>query len=415
MFYLFLVLSKLHVAASFLKVATTGGFCRSVPSPTTKHAIPSNPTTSKEYTYEQLHGKTLLSVQECIDVYQHHCTKPSEQTTSRPIFIDASWYHRPDPVTQTLRNPIHEYQMGPRLPSAHYLDIDAIATTYELFPMDNPLQLPHMMPPPLLFEMAMDAYHIRKEDHVIIYARRGAVFTPRTWFLFIAMGHDENRVHLMQGSLEDWMESGGEVELHSLIGVDAVNGDAEKHNCFDDGVLNVTKLFHISQNKSTKYQVNTSRATHICDKQEVLEAVNQYLANERSPKNKPASENKMIILDTRGSGYNQKGHMPSAIHLPYRSLVNPLNPLQLLPKEKLRNLFVERGIDYLDPHTKIILSCGSGVSVCHGYLALKLLGREVSEENTRIYDGSWKEWGRLEEDLPRVLPGNVAKSDTADT
>ena len=107
--------------------------------------------------------------------------------------------------------------------------------------------------------------------------------------------------------------------------------------------------------------------------------------------NSSDDENETIILDTRGSSY-AKGHMPSAIHLPYAQLVNPNNSLILKPTSEIKQMLDDRGVDYLNPNKKIILSCGSGVSVCHGYLALKQLGREMSEENTRIYDGSWTEW-----------------------
>ena len=359
-----------------------------------------------------LYGKTLVSVSECIEAYQMQQEQHSN-TNLRITFIDASWYHRPDPKSNVMRNPIYEFQTGPRIPNAHYLDIDSLATSYELFPSQNPLNLPHMMPPSDLFGKAMDAYGICNEDHIVIYAKRGAVFTPRTWFLFVAMGHPLSKVHLMQGSLEDWIEAGGDVETHSMIESGFTRVSGKKYDdCFFGGILNITALYHSKNKVDASYEVRRSKASNICSKEEVLQAVNAHIKNQQSETNDSKTQedtSQSIIIDTRGSGYTQKGHMPSAIHLPYRILLNPLNPLQLLPKSELHTIFSDRGIKYDDPNLKIILSCGSGVSVCHGFLALLLLGREISEENTRIYDGSWKEWGRLDEDLPRILPDEITR------
>ena len=367
----------------------------------------------------ELYGKTLISIQDCISAYadKQYQQKSQDATnnneTPRPskvVFIDASWYHRPDPITNQLRSPSQEYINGPRLPHARYIDIDAVATTYDLFPQLNPNNLPHMFPPPQLFGMVMDAYNIHNDDHIIIYARRGAVFTPRMWFLFVGMGHDENRVHLMQGSLEDYMENGGVVEEYSLLSEDEEDDEAEEKEMyytdkyskyFEDGILNVARLYndlHSSSLSSPRYNVAVSQAKHICCKKEVLDAINSNLSNSSS--NEDSGDNDTIILDTRGSAY-AKGHMPSAIHLPYASLVDPNNSLVLKSPSALKQMFEERNIDYLNPNKKIILSCGSGVSVCHGYLAMKELGREITEENTRIYDGSWTEW-KDDPTLPKI-------------
>ena len=371
----------------------------------------SDTATDDSSTFSSLYGNTLVSVQDCIEAHRQQQQTTVKQA-SKVAFVDASWYHRPDPITNIMRDPIQEFQTGPRIPKAHYVDIDALATTYELFPDENPLNLPHMMPPPSLFGKAMDAYGIGNDDHVVIYAKRGAVFTPRAWFLFLSMGHDVNKLHLMQGSLEDWIEDGGMVETHSLFEVDLHRNFGVGHgDFFQDGILNVAKLHHERRDDKTNlgYQVDCFRAAHICEKNEVLQAVNGHIANQQEQSNNLANAAwaNTIIVDTRGSGYKKKGHMPSAIHLPYRSLLNPSNPLQLLPKSELHKILTEKGIDYQDSNLKIILSCGSGVSVCHGFLALKLLGRDINEENTRVYDGSWKEWGRLDLDLPRILPGDM--------
>jgi len=45
----------------------------------------------------------------------------------------------------------------------------------------------------------MDSFGITNDDHVVVYGKKGCVFTPRTFFLFRSMGHDPARVHLMQG------------------------------------------------------------------------------------------------------------------------------------------------------------------------------------------------------------------------
>ena len=177
----------------------------------------------------------------------------------------------------------------------------------------------------------------------------------------------------MQGSLEDWIESGGEVDCRSLEEdhVDGVPHAEGYEDCFDRGILNVSKLYRsrCGRGADVRYRTGVSRAANICDKHEVLRAVNEH----------SSLSSNTVIIDTRGSGYTRKGHMPSAIHLPYRRMVDPSNPLVLLPKEELHDLFVSRGIRYRDPNLKIILSCGSGVSVCHAFLALTILGREITE------------------------------------
>eukprot|EP00581_Thalassiosira_minuscula_P017999 CAMPEP_0183731770 /NCGR_PEP_ID=MMETSP0737-20130205/36377_1 /TAXON_ID=385413 /ORGANISM="Thalassiosira miniscula, Strain CCMP1093" /LENGTH=404 /DNA_ID=CAMNT_0025964587 /DNA_START=147 /DNA_END=1361 /DNA_ORIENTATION=- len=364
-------------------------------------------SSSSDDGFHQIYDKTLVTIQQCRDALNNE--EQQRQTQPKIVFVDGSWYHRPDPTTGLLRNPSLEFSTGPRLPNARYVDIDAIATTNELFPEQNPKGLPHMMPPPKLFVLAMDAYNIGNDDHVIIYARRGALFTPRVWFLFMSMGHDPKRLHLMQGSLEDYAEEGGgSVETHSLMGTNDQYSEVVGKsciNCFDQGILNTTRLYHAYYSTTKpQYHSNVTSATNICGKIEVLEAINDILDKGNSQRKiTKESFKKAVILDTRGSGYAKKGHMPSAIHLPYTKIATAANSLVMNPKTELKKLFEERGVDYSDPELKIILSCGSGVSVCHGYLALKELGRDITEENTRIYDGSWAEWGK-EDGLPKVLP-----------
>lgn len=325
---------------------------------------------------------TLVSVKQCADIVNEQ----REEMLSSVVFIDGSWYHKPDPTTNKMRNPAEEFKVGPRMPQSKYLDIDAIACSNDLFPELNPKDLPHMMPPKRWFALAMDAYGISNEQHIIVYARRGALFAPRVWFLFLSMGHDPNKIHVMQGSIEDYIEQGGPVEEGWLP--EAI-GQTEYAKFFDSGILNVTQLHIEHYHESTTPQYIAREATHICGKEAVRQAV---------------EGDGTVILDTRSSGYKKYGHMPGSLHLPYSKIASEGNALVVNSESALKELFVTRNVDYLDANQKIILSCGSGVSVCHGFLALKLLGREITEENTFIYDASWAEWGQ-EDDLPKILPG----------
>ena len=79
------------------------------------------------------------------------------------------------------------------------------------------------------------------------------------------------------------------------------------------------------------------------------------------------------------------GHIPSAANLPWKTMV--ADDMTLKPQSELREHIEEAGI-HIDAEDTV-LYCNSGVSACHGMLALEVAGAR----NLRIYDGSWKEWG----------------------
>ena len=143
-----------------------------------------------------------------------------------------------------------------------------------------------------------------------------------------------------------------------------------------------------------------------------------------------------VIIDTRGSSFAKKGHIPGAIHIPYSSLSQLEDPLRLKSKTELVQIiydaFVMNGImntidddnndndennnDDSDDNSLVLLSsleeffrqrgpplltCGTGVSVCTLALVLQeLFGSSnttssgVWPAEPYIYDGSWNEWGK---------------------
>ncbi len=63
----------------------------------------------------------------------------------------------------------------------------------------------------------------------------------------------------------------------------------------------------------------------------------------------------------------------------------------LLKKKEIVNLIKKLDIDI---KKDIICSCGSGVTACILKFAIELINKD---KNTKIYDGSWSEWGTIKD------------------
>jgi thiosulfate/3-mercaptopyruvate sulfurtransferase len=303
--------------------------------------------------------KNLWSVKECIREYR--------QNGNNIVFLDATWFHK------GFRNGKAEYLEGPRLPGAHYWDIVDLSCSYELFPKQNPKNLFAMFPPESLVAAAFDWMKITPQKTLIVYAREGTCFTPRVWYMLHRYCVPDQVVGLMQGSLEEWIKNGGPVDDHALL--------EDIHICKAKDL--------VVANATTLYPVSPLARERLVDMKFVLDLI------QKDEYSRP------LILDTRGSSFAKKGHMPGAIHVPYSSLTEVGSSIRLKPKydlvQNLKNILGIKRYKKL-AEEPVLLTCGSAVSVCH----LALLFNELGFPEPWIYDGSWNEWAG-DSTTPKVM------------
>lgn len=84
----------------------------------------------------------------------------------------------------------------------------------------------------------------------------------------------------------------------------------------------------------------------------------------------------------------RSGHIKNSINLPFTDLLNPDGTFKTT--DEVAALFQAHGISSTKP---TINSCGSGVTACVLELGQQLVGMK----QTQIYDGSWTEYGGVEE------------------
>ncbi|EPM8491191.1 3-mercaptopyruvate sulfurtransferase [Escherichia albertii] len=271
-------------------------------------------------------------------------------------FVGADWLaeHIDDPEIQIIdarmappgqedRNVAQEYLHG-HIPGAVFFDIEALS--------DQTSPLPHMLPRPETFAVAIRELGVNQDKHLIVYDEGNLFSAPRAWWMLRTFGVE--RVSILGGGLAGWQRDDllleeGPMELQ----------EGEFNATFTpEAVVKVTDVLLASHEKTAQ----------------IIDA-------------RPAARFNAEVDEPRAG--LRRGHIPGALNVPWTELVREG---ELKTTDELDAIFFSRGVSYDKP---IIVSCGSGVTAAVVLLALATL----DVPNVKLYDGAWSEWG-ARTDLP---------------
>ena len=244
--------------------------------------------------------------------------------------VDSSWF-----MPALGRDARKEY-LAAHIPGARFLDIDEVA--------DTSSASPHMLPSAEDFGSAMEKLGIGKDDRIVVYDNSPTRTSARGWFMLRHFG--AQNVAILDGGFGKWVAEGRPVE----------KGAPPKRSARFEAVEQKSEVV-------TKRQVVSGLGMPIVD----ARGRPRFEGTEADPRPGVAS-----------------GHIPGARNLPYSDLYNPDGTLK--SREEIRRLFLAAGADIERP---FVASCGSGVTANSLIFAARLLGNR----DTRLYDGSWSEWG----------------------
>ena len=253
------------------------------------------------------------------------------------VLLDASWY-----LPAMKRDGFLEWQEQ-RISNAQHFDFHGEVC-------DQESEYPHTMPSPELFTQSAQTLGINQDSHIVVYDGMGLFASPRVWWMFKAMGHDN--VSVLNGGLPKWIESGFPLNISKPVSPNTGNFIARPAmNKFIDAESVLTKL------DDESIAVIDARGT------------NRFDGTEAEPREGVRS-----------------GRIPNSKNLPFTNLIT--DGLLQSTSDLEQQLSIVASKDQ-----QLIFSCGSGVTACHLALAAELCGYN----KLSVFDGSWSEWGARHE------------------
>lgn len=228
------------------------------------------------------------------------------------------------------------------LPQAHYLHIE-----HDLSGEIKQHGGNHPLPNIDTLTKTFSDIGVSHEKTVVFYDKANDMFAPRAWWLLHYLGHEN--CYVLNGGFKRWIEKGYPITSH------------------------------IPDKKRATFQsqINEHLVINIDGVKERVGKNGTYLIDSR------ARERYLGKVEPL---YHKAGHIPGAINYFWADV---LNSEGLWKKEDE----LVKHFNRLHKEDEIIVSCGSGISACPNFLALKMVGFK----NVKLYPGSYSDWISYEE------------------
>lgn len=252
------------------------------------------------------------------------------------IILDASI----KPVTSLQENIVEEV-----IPGAKKFDLKNVFS-------DNKGKYEHTLPVPEVIIKGLQGLGINDDSIIILYDNQGVYSSPRAWFMIKSLGHRE--VYVLDGGLPNWtMNKLPTQTQHSISTIRGNFSGKEQYEFF-------------------------CNAGYIED---CYSDINYKIFDARS-------KGRFLGVEAEPREGLKSGHIPGSHSFPFNTV---LHNGSFLGKEALKAVFSE----VVTLGQELVFSCGSGITSCVPAMAAMMVGYQ----KVKIYDGSWSEWGDVNNDF----------------
>jgi thiosulfate/3-mercaptopyruvate sulfurtransferase len=196
-----------------------------------------------------------------------------------------------------------------------------------------------MLPDVETWNGLLSAAGVARDDDLVAYDDEHGVFAARFLVTALLYGHPPEKLHLLDGDYSAW-----------------------------------SREYETSREPPT-VEETAYEASQLADSTSPLVDYETVLG---------VLDTDAVVVDTREAWEYEEGHLPGAVRLDWRELVDETTR-GLKPRDELEAILRGRGIT---PDRRVVLYCNTARRISHTFVVLRYLGYERVE----FYEGSLTEW-----------------------